>query len=295
MKRRRFWLNLLVFGLLATLFALGFAIVKLAYDGALGYVHPSRSHRTLDDNPAKLGIEYQNVILTTKDGIELTAWYTPAANGAAILVAHGYGDKRSSQIHTLFARYGYGVVSWDFRAHGESGGELCTMSYSESLDVEAALDFALMQPNIRQVGAWGASMGAATIINAAASRQEISAVVADSAFSTLKEELDIMVSVGILRPLVRFFAEREAGLEIDQVRPVDLISLISPRPVFLIQGEEDVVVPADAAQKLYEAAGEPRTLWMVPRAGHIGSVSAKPEEYERRVIAFFDESLSISH
>jgi fermentation-respiration switch protein FrsA (DUF1100 family) len=248
-----------------------------------------------DDNPARMGIQYEDIALRTKDGVELAAWYTPSTNGAAILVAHGYGDKRSSQMHTLFARHGYGVVSWDFRAHGESGGDLCTLSVNEVLDVEAALDFALEQAGIRQVGGWGGSMGAATMINAAARHQEIKAVVADSAFPTLEEELHMMVSVGLIRQLVRFFAEKETGLDVNQVRPVDRIGSISLRPVFIIQGEVDTVIPTDSARRLYDAAGEPRTLWIVPRAGHLESMSMRPDEYERRVIVFFDESLAISH
>ncbi len=287
----RFWTNLLLFGLCTLILALTAGIIKLARDGALGYVHPTRAQRPPDDTPAILGILYQDITLLTVDGLKLAAWYTPQKNGAAILVAHGYGDRRSSEMHAFFAQYGYGVISWDFRAHGESEGELCTLSYREALDVEAALDFALEQPSIERVGAWGGSMGAASVINAAARRQEIKAVVADSAFPTLEDELEKMVTVGFLRPLVRFFAEREAGLSLTQARPVDQVGRISPRPVFIIQGAADRAIPADSAQRLYDAAGEPRTLWIAPGAEHMGTMSTLPDDYEQRVIAFFNAGL----
>ena len=292
MKGWRRWLNLLSFGLLSTLIILGAGILKIAHDGAFGYVHPPRSRRSADDTPDSLNIPYQEVTLVTRDGLELAAWYTPPGNGAAILVAHGYGDKRSSRMHAFFAKAGYGVISWDFRAHGESEGELCTLSLQEALDVEAALDFALEQAEINHVGGWGGSMGAASMINAAGRRQEIEAVVADSAFPTLEDELDKMVTVGILRQLVRYFAEQESGLGIDQVRPVDQAGLISPRPLFVIQGAADKAIPSDSAQRLFDAAGEPRTLWIIPKADHLGAMIARPGEYEQRVISFFDRALT---
>jgi fermentation-respiration switch protein FrsA (DUF1100 family) len=94
----------------------------------------------------------------------------------------------------------------------------------------------------------------------------------------------------VLRRAVRFFAEREVGLDADLAQPVERIGLISPRPVFLIQGEADSTVPPDPAQRLYDAAGEPRTLWTEPGIERVGMYDAFPEAYERRVIAFFDQA-----
>jgi fermentation-respiration switch protein FrsA (DUF1100 family) len=70
----------------------------------------------------------------------------------------------------------------------------------------------------------------------------------------------------------------------------ELVGNIAPRPVFLIyaghgQGGEELSVD------YYEAAGEPKTLWEIPEASHTGGIEARPEEYEQRVIAFFDEAL----
>jgi len=284
----RYWRNLLLFGLCTLTMGLAVGIGRLVHQRAMSYVHPPRWVRPAEETPTYLGVPYQDVTLLTADGLKLAAWYTPPENKVVILVAHGHSGGRSAEMHAFFARHGYGVLSWDFRAHGKSEGELCTLGYHEALDVEAALDFALTQAEVAHVGAWGASMGAAATLRAAARRPEIKAVVADSAFPTLEGELDIMVRVAILRPLVRFFAEREAGLSMHQFRPVDEIERISPRPVFIIQGAADSTIPAGSAQQLYDAAGEPRTLWVEPGAGHVGTRSLRPDEYEQRVIAFFD-------
>ena len=60
------------------------------------------------------------------------------------------------------------MLAWDFRAHGKSGGEFSSLGYYEVRDVKAALDYALAQPDVKHIGAWGGSMGAVTMIRAAA-------------------------------------------------------------------------------------------------------------------------------
>src|SRR5215216_4996315 len=123
----------------------------------------------------KYKVPYQSVNLVTEDGIRLSAWYTPPENGALILLAHGYGDNRPEWVYEMLAKKGYGVLAWDARAHGESDGEIFTIGYLEVLDVKAALDYALTQPNVEHVGAWGGSMGGATLIRATAQSPEIEA------------------------------------------------------------------------------------------------------------------------
>jgi fermentation-respiration switch protein FrsA (DUF1100 family) len=194
-------------------------------------------------------------------------------------------------VYALFVRHGYGVLAWDFRAHGESGGEFTSLGYYEVRDVRAALDFALEQPQVRAVGGWGGSMGAAAMILSAAQYAEIEAVTADSSFNTLEAELDQRVPVPIFRELTEFFAELQTGAGIDTVRPVDAIARISPRPVFIIQGMRDAMIPLESACELFEAAGEPRFLWTDERAYHLNMLAKYPEEYEQRVIEFFDAAL----
>jgi fermentation-respiration switch protein FrsA (DUF1100 family) len=183
------------------------------------------------------------------------------------------------------------VISWDFRAHGTSGGDFSSLGYYETLDAKAALDFALAQPAVEHIGAWGGSMGAVTMIRAAAQYPEIEALVADSPFITLEEEMDLRVPFPIMRSLIHFFAEKETGVTVDLVRPVDDIGRISPRPVFLIQGMGDGMIPLDSAQRLYDAAGEPRQLWTEKDVPHLNMYPFYQTRYTKRVIKFFDEHL----
>ena len=253
-------------------------------------LHPSRvlpPGNTL----RKYKIPYQSVDLITEDGIRLSAWYTPPRNGALILLAHGYGDNRPEWIHALFAKKGFGVISWDARAHGESGGEVSTIGYLEVLDVKAALDYVLAQPGVEHVGAWGGSMGAATIIRAAARFPQIEAVFADSSFTSLDEEVNYLVPYSLINPLAKFIATTETGLSLDEVAPLNDIGKISPRPVYIVQGMADTVAPPDSGEKLYNAANEPRFLWEKENVPHMQMYLDNPRRYQRRMVDFFDEWL----
>jgi dipeptidyl aminopeptidase/acylaminoacyl peptidase len=258
-KGKSYWIRLIAAGAISVLIGLTIAVIWQSYQQTLSYLHPKRQTASGDLLRAN-NIEFQDVELITEDNIRLSAWYTPPQNKAVILVAHGYGDKRAEDFYALFAEHGYGVIAWDFRAHGKSEGDFSSLGYYEVLDVKAALDFALAQPNVEHIGGWGGSMGAVTMIRAAAQYPEIEALVADSPFATLEDELDLRIPFPIMRSLIRFFAERETGLSFDLVRPVDDIAPISPRPVFIIQGMGDEMVPLDSAQRLYDAANEPRQL-----------------------------------
>jgi uncharacterized protein len=284
----RYWFNLFVASLAAfLLIGLG-GLLWLSHRQALDYVHPRRLEPPSGGLLRQNGVPYQEIELMTSDRVRLAAWYTPPQNGALILIAHGYGDRRSEDFYSFFASHGYGVLAWDFRGHGASAGEMVTLGYRETLDVEAALAYALAQPGVEHIGGWGGSMGAVTMIRATAQHPEIEALVADSPFATLEDELDMRVPYPLLNPLIRAFAERETGLRLDMVRPVDDIGLISPRPVFLIQGMADTMVPLDSAEQLYAAAGEPRELWTEPDAPHMNMYSYYRTRYTKRVIKFFD-------
>ncbi len=129
------------------------------------------------------------------------------------------------------------------------------------------------------------------MIRAAAHFPEIEAVVTDSAYASLEDVLPHAVPCPVLIPFVRWFAERETGISLAQMQPVDEIANISPRPVFIIHGEEDDVVTPGAGRRLFDAAREPRFLWIEPGVGHVEMQTTYPDEYEQRVIGFLETYL----
>jgi fermentation-respiration switch protein FrsA (DUF1100 family) len=88
--------------------------------------------------------------------------------------------------------------------------------------------------------------------------------------------------------MIRFFAEWETGVSINNVRSVDEIGKISPRPVFIIDGWDGSAVTMNAPYRLYDAAGDPKMLWVEKGVPHLNMYGYYREEYARRVIDFFD-------
>ena len=70
----------------------------------------------------------------------------------------------------------------------------------------------------------------------------------------------------------------------------DVIGRIAPRPVFIIWAPRGVDTEA-LNPEYFKSAGEPKTLWAIPESKHVGGLAARPAEYERRVIGFFDDAL----
>ena len=289
-KNWKYWVRLAATTLGSVLVALALVMVVFVSVKVNSVLHPPRkvsSDRLLKES----NIQYQTIDLLTRDGIHLSAWYTPSKNGALILLAHSYGDHRPQWVYQMLARKGYGVLAWDSRAQGISGGDITTLGYSEVLDVKAALDYALAQPDIQHIGGWGGSMGGATMIRATVQYPQIEAIFVDSSFASLNDEFDFLVPYPLLNPLAKLVTEMETGINIADVDPVTDIGKISPRPVFLAQGTADNVAAPDSAEKLYEAAGKPRFLWTEKGIPHLGLYFDNPRRYQRRLIDFFDEWL----
>jgi len=289
-KPKRYYFKLF-FSLIAQLtFALLLLTVFLTERWVNAMLHPRRIPVT-GESLEREHIPFEKVELVTADGIQLAAWYTPPQNGAVILVAHGYADNRPENIYVMLAQNKYGVLAWDFRAHGDSAGEVSTIGYYEQLDVEAALDYALAQEGVEQIGAWGGSMGAATILLTASYRTEIQVIVSDSGFTSLDEVFLGSLPYDFLFPLVVASGKFHSGADLRDIRPIDAIENISPRAVFIIDGWSNPDTSLSAPHRLYDAANEPKQLWVEEDIPHLGMLAKFPKKYENKVVAFFDEWL----
>jgi dipeptidyl aminopeptidase/acylaminoacyl peptidase len=295
-----YWRNLILFGLSVLTLAFSVLGVQLAHQRALGLVHPGR--RLPDRTPTEVGIEHwQEVSFQSEDGLTLWGWYVGTENGATVILVHGLGGNRAQLLDdaALLVANGYGVLLLDLRNSGESEGDRTTLGYMEALDIGGALAFLGTQPNsdAERVGLLGHSMGGATAILAAARYPQIKAVITESTFTSVEDNVSdsLKALTGLppfpFAPLVAWFSEREAGIDISQISPLDAIGTISPRAVMIVHGELDEVISSENAPRLYAAAGEPKELYIIPNAGHAGLLQTQPEEYRRRIVGFFDRYL----
>jgi fermentation-respiration switch protein FrsA (DUF1100 family) len=259
--------------------------------------------RTLPSKrPIDFGMVYDDVSITRPDGAKLVGWYVPPKSGSVIIGLHGYKAHRGELLNESGAlhRRGFGILLPAMRTHDMSDGAIITFGKFELDDIQAWYDFVLRQPNVdpQRIGMLGNSLGGTLALEFAARQPGIAAVVAHSAFSSLNDTIDTSVrfftgmSPFPFAPMIRFWAEREAGIAVEDVDAKAWIGRISPRPVFLMQGGADVVIDVASGDRLFAAAGEPKELWFEPDIAHARFDTARPEEYERRVGQFFGKYLS---
>jgi dipeptidyl aminopeptidase/acylaminoacyl peptidase len=238
----------------------------------------------------------EDVAFTTADGLVLRGWYVPSRNRAAVVLVHGFADNRAQLLFEarVLARGGYGVLLFDLRAHGESGGDQVTWGDGERRDVTAALDFVSARPDVdpARVGLFGFSMGGTTSLLVASEDARVKAVAAAGAYPAL--EADIYSGYGkwgalSAEPVLWWL--RRGGVDVDTVRPIDGMCRLQGRPLLLVNGDVDPDAPAKLQASLFRAACEPKQLWVVPGAGHGQYAQVAPREYEQRLRGHFDAAL----
>jgi fermentation-respiration switch protein FrsA (DUF1100 family) len=132
----------------------------------------------------------------------------------------------------------------------------------------------------------------------AADNPAIGAVVDDSGFAALSDVIERNFrTVADLppfpfAPVSVLMAQLRAGVRVSQVRPVDAVARLAPRPLLVIHGTADTTVPIDHSERVVAAAGRPRDFWRVPGAGHAGAFEVDPAGYERRVVGFLHRALA---
>ncbi len=295
-RPRQYWLRLAAFTAVTVSLAAIFVLVYLVNLQVKVFVTPYRT--PLNGSPADFGLAYQNVTLTTADGLRLSGWYIPGQKPAAIILVHGIDANRSAMLlqAAMLAEAGFHVLLFDLRGHGQSEGHENTYGYREALDVQAALDYLLAQPGINWVGGIGVSLGGAVVVRAAAIDPRLRAIVVESSYSSLPEAVnDAFENRSVLPrwpfvPLTLALAEYKVGLKIALVNSARDLSTLSPRPVLIIHGIDDSQLPVEHARRMYQAAQEPKELWLVEHLGHASPEVKYPAEYRRRVIGFFEQA-----
>jgi uncharacterized protein len=233
---------------------------------------------------------------------ELAAWTVHTLHGApAVVLVHGFKTSREEMIP--WARFlhdgGYNVLLLDTRGTGKSGGSTIGLGATEPHDISLAVDVARDEFGTDKVAVLGISLGAGAAILAAAEDPDISAVIADSAWTDQDFQLARLsfLQVGPVRvPLLPYgiaAVNALVGADVDKARPLEAIVRISPRPILLIHSadDENATTPVDGARRLFAAAGEPKQLWIAERGGHVGALHASPAEYRARVLDFLGFAL----
>lgn len=269
---------------------------KLTEPNAPGY---------LDDftmTPFETGVAWEEIrIPTANEERPLAGWWFPRPETDRVIIGcTGYRGSKSDLIGIGSAlwRAGFNVLLFDYHGHGAHRGTPVTLAYRELHDFYAALDYAKGRLLNARIGVIGFSMGAAIAILGAAQRPEVRVVVADSPFATHADVVSHSVQRVIHLPgqpfaaLSDYFLERSAGYRGRDVAPLRVVSQLAPRPLLLIHGCDDEMIPVSHAHRLYAAAREPKELWLAPGANHCGAYFLDRPAYCQRVISFFAAGLT---
>ena len=255
-------------------FVIGLAL--LLSGCATSFFQPSTA---LYHTPGQFGLEYEPVEIHAADGTELFAWFLPARGEprATVLYLHGNGENISTQFANaawLPAR-GFNVLALDYRGYGGSQGSPTFAGVQ--LDIDAAMRTLLARSDVDpdRIIIFGQSLGAALAVHYVAHSQyraSVRAVVLDSPFSDYQRiAREKLASFFLTWP---FQWISTVAIENDY-SPAASIQALSPIPVLFIHGEDDMVVPLHHSKRLYENAGEPKHMWVVPGTGHIQAVRNK--------------------
>lgn len=295
--RRARLARLTLFALLSTIALLVLASLGLSHAYVKALTRPGCPGYRREPNHFGL-TDFRSVEFATSDDMTLSGWSVPGDNGATIILLGGKGTRSALLPEgAMLARHGYGLLLFDWRGCGGDQEVPHTLGYKEALDVMAAADFVLSENSPERVGVLGFSLGGAAAIRAAALHPGIDAVVAMGNYHDLEAEIrgagdEHPVLSIVLENQIAWLFQRETGVDFSQEpEPVEVVAQISPRPVFLIFGELEESLPPASGRLLFQAAGHPKELWIVPHVGHGGYFQAEPEEFERRVVSFFESAL----
>ena len=281
------------------------AVLLVAYAVASAYMAISATRATripIQGTPADLGLAYEPVTFESAvDHVPLRGWYLPSRGERAIVLLHGIDSNRWDpwpslpQKAKIYVDNGFDVLTFDLRAHGESGGEHMGLGWLERRDVQGAVRL-VEQRGIApgRIGIHGNSYGAGTALLSTAAIPDVAAVISDSAFADQRLLLDREINrrtglPPIFTPGISAFASLFYGLDLAAMPPELAVPQIAPRPILFIHGTADTRIPVDHAYRLKAASRNPADeLWIVPGAVHVQAFAVEPDLYATKVVAFFD-------
>jgi fermentation-respiration switch protein FrsA (DUF1100 family) len=220
--------------------------------------------------------------LVTEDGVPIDAIHLPGPKDLAIVIAHGFtlSWQRPAvwRIANRFNRTA-GVVTFDFRGHGRSGG-LSTLGDLEINDLDVAVAWA-RELGYQRIAAVGFSMGASVVVRHAGLVGGLDAAVSVSGpgrwyyrgterMRWLHRAVEHRVGRYVTRRWMKTRVSPE-GWKLIPVPPAEAAAKISPVPLLIVHGEQDLYFPPEHARQLYLAAREPKDLWLLPAMGHAES------------------------
>jgi dipeptidyl aminopeptidase/acylaminoacyl peptidase len=260
----------------------------------------------LDDfafTPWEFQADYEEIELTTADGITFGAWFfRQPGSPQTIVISGGHKGQRQGVLGVAIAlwRKGFNVLVYSYRGMPGSDRAPITMGIREVNELQATIAFARRRIKGARIGLLGYSMGAVVSLLGAAGEPSVEALVLDSPFSDLRRLLNESVRRVVWLPgapftaLVSLWFRWRVGCRMSESSPIQVLSGLEPRPLFFIHGGDDEVTPVSHSRRLYDAYRGAREIWIVQGAPHTGAYFADRSLYVERVAGFFGRHLGLS-
>jgi uncharacterized protein len=237
---------------------------------------------------------FKTVYIKTTDSLKLEAWYIAAdSSKGTVLLFHGHGSNKSAVINEAasFNELGFNTLLVDFRAHGSSEGNTCTIGYDESEDVKLAYDY-VKHTGEKNVVLWGISMGASTITKAIKDYQlEPQKVILEMPFGTINDAVVGRVKMMGLPPqpiatLLTFWGGTIRGFWAFGMKPQEFASVIKC-PVLLQWGKNDPRVSQSEEEILFKNISSTNKKFVIyETAAHESLCKKERAKWEAEVAAF---------
>ena len=263
------------------LYLLFFIVVMLALKMLVVLLEPRLTFfpiRGLETDPDKMGIPVKEIPIQTSDEETIHTWLLEHSEPRAdVLFFHGNGGNLSLWQDFLINlhRHSFTVFALDYRGYGKSTGSPTEEGLYQ--DAEAFLRHywnKVHQPN-RKVIYWGRSLGG-TITAYVTTIRKPDAVILEASFPSKYSLLDHYPVLKILGMLSEF-----------KFPTADFLDGIS-RPVLVIHGEQDKVVPLKQGQRLYDRLETEKYFHTIP-AGHNNLHRVDPDSYWEHINRLIDK------
>lgn len=283
-----------------------FIIVLISVYVGFNLTKPKREG--IEKTPKDYGLLYEKILFNSfNDDTLLKGWWIPSQenkkineNKGTVIFAHGYGNSRCLKdisilnLAKTLVQEGYNVLTFDFRASGESNGKICSIGEKEKFDLLSAIEFAKKHKKSKDIYLIGWSMGAVVAILAGVESKYVKGIIADSPFANLKDYVKenlpkwsnlpkipfTPIILGIIPILLK--------VKVDNVSPVKAVANLKDKHLLLIHSKDDTTIPYSDSKVIYEGVKDKRFvhIWLTKKAKHIRSYVMYKDEYERKILSF---------
>lgn len=240
-------------------------------------------------NPAELGLDYEEIWLPISSNPKaegLHGWWisTPEPEQGVLLYLHGNGINIGANLDhaSRFQQIGLSVLLMDYRGYGQSKGKFPTEAQVYE-DADLMWQYLTQERNIppERIFVYGHSLGGAIAIELATRHPYCAGLIVDGSFTSIRDMVRLNPSFNLF-PIDLILTQQFAS--IDKVSTLQM-------PVLFIHGIADARVPASMSQRLFEAAPEPKQIYLVPEAGHNNVADTAGFEYFRAVQQLMEQAI----